>query len=190
MDWLDEARQYYDEPHRHYHTWEHVEKCLIHLSTVADHVSIYDYLNLRAALVYHDAIYDTEAKDNEERSAQVALWDLAGHGMKASDLKAVGRLILLTKDHDPKPDDEVGQVMCDIDLAILGAPPAAYSNYSQAVRREYSWVTDSAWRIGRAKVLASFLERPRIFNSPYFSHFEQQARANLTDELLELRNNG
>src|SRR5262249_34922147 len=75
----------------------------------------------------------------------------------------------------------------DMDLAILGASPETFADYEAAVRREYAWVPQSLWIVGRMKVLESFLERPAIFMSPQFrtSH-EAAARRNLTQSLTRL----
>ena len=75
----------------------------------------------------------------------------------------------------------------DMDLAILGAPAAAFDAYEAAVRREYGWVSEADWRAGRAAVLRGFLARPRIFHSDVFAgRFEAQARANMESSLAKL----
>jgi predicted metal-dependent HD superfamily phosphohydrolase len=77
----------------------------------------------------------------------------------------------------------------DMDLAILGAPPAAFDAYEEAVRREYAWVDDAAWRTGRAAVLRTFLERPHVFHTPEFrERFEDRARENMARSLGRLAN--
>ncbi len=61
----------YTESHRFYHTFAHVAHCLDELETVR-HLAI-DSEALEMALWFHDAIYDTKARDNEEKSAELAL---------------------------------------------------------------------------------------------------------------------
>ncbi len=74
-----------------------------------------------------------------------------------------------------------------MDLSILGAPPAAFDSYEAAVRREYAWVDDKAWRSGRAAVLKKFLARPQIFHTEAFrQHFEAQARKNIARSIAAL----
>lgn len=187
MSWINDVRRYYDEPHRHYHNWNHIRYCLDLLLPLSDKISLRDWLCLRYALVGHDRVYDTTRKDNEERSAVDTCLDLEARGERYDNLLEVERLILLTKHHDPDPSDEVGQIMCDIDCAILGSSPDEYDEYAQAVRNEYDWVEDKDWRHGRAKVLFGFLARPKIFRSPYFQHLEEPARANIERELESLR---
>src|SRR5215475_298215 len=67
---LDELRARYAEPHRAYHTLEHLRECFEALqpaATLAEHLA-----EVRLALWFHDAIYDTRAQDNEQRSADWA----------------------------------------------------------------------------------------------------------------------
>src|SRR5688500_725542 len=65
---VDELLIRYAEPHRHYHTLEHVVACLKWLDRfreVAEHPE-----EVELALWYHDAIYVPGAGDNESRSAE------------------------------------------------------------------------------------------------------------------------
>jgi predicted metal-dependent HD superfamily phosphohydrolase len=75
----------------------------------------------------------------------------------------------------------------DMDLSILGAPKAAFDSYEAAVRREYAWVDDKAWRSGRAAVLKKFLARPHIFHTEAFrKRFEAEARKNIQRSIAAL----
>jgi predicted metal-dependent HD superfamily phosphohydrolase len=103
----------------------------------------------------------------------------------------VRRLILLTKTHRADPDDHDGCLLLDADLLILGMPEGSYRAYARAIRQEYAWVDDAAYRAGRARVLRSFLERERIYATPELHDAcEEQARANLNAELRELEGGG
>lgn len=66
----------YTKPHRAYHTPAHIEHCLEELKQVRHLVANPDAVEM--ALWYHDAIYDTRAKDNKEKSAKLALATLSG----------------------------------------------------------------------------------------------------------------
>ena len=74
-----------------------------------------------------------------------------------------------------------------MDLSILGATPDVFDAYEQAVRREYDWVEEAAWKAGRGMVLRGFLARPHIFHTPQFrQRFETQARENMARSVERL----
>ncbi|MGW5671933.1 HD domain-containing protein, partial [Micromonospora sp. NPDC003776] len=108
----------------------------------------------------------------------------AGQGL----VTEVRRLVLLTAGHAVPPEDPDGALLCDADLAILAAPPAAYDRYAAAVRREYAHVPDPAFRAGRAQVLTALLALPALYRLPEpHARWESAARANLARELATLR---
>jgi predicted metal-dependent HD superfamily phosphohydrolase len=78
--------------------------------------------------------------------------------------------------------------MSDTDLAILGAEPQRFDEYETQVRAEYSWVPDEIFRVKRQEILAGFLARKLIFNTPRLQQlFEHQARTNLAGSIENLR---
>jgi len=179
-----EAR--YREPHRRYHTLEHVADCLAQLSE-AEGLSADERHVLELAIRWHDAIYDPTRTDNEERSADLARRDLAALGEPDPVIDEVARLILLTKGHTVGPGDRLGAILVSIDLSILGREPAAYDRYAAQVREEYAFVPDDAFRAGRAAVLRKFLDAPVIYADPAFvDRYEAPARENLARELRSL----
>jgi predicted metal-dependent HD superfamily phosphohydrolase len=99
----------------------------------------------------------------------------------------VERLIRTTRRHEPDQGDSNGIVLADADLAILGSRPDRYRRYARDVRAEYAHVSDDEWRHGRAAVLQSFLDRPRLYHAPWmFDSRERRARDNLRAELVAL----
>src|SRR5215831_5090860 len=71
----------YNEPHRKYHTLQHLSECLAafeQVSQLAPHPAA-----VEAGLWFHDAIYDVKRSDNEERSAQWAQKELRAAGASA-----------------------------------------------------------------------------------------------------------
>ncbi|MBS0410846.1 MAG: phosphohydrolase [Proteobacteria bacterium] len=176
----------YAEPHRRYHTRAHIEACLDALAAVPD-LSGSERRVLTWALWWHDAVYDPTRGDNEEASAALAERDLPGLGATPGETRWVARLILLTKGHTVEPADRLGALMVSIDLAILGADPAAYDAYARAVRQEYAHVPTEAFRAGRARVLRAFLDAPVLYPDPSFrDRLEARARANLAREIAAL----
>jgi predicted metal-dependent HD superfamily phosphohydrolase len=185
----------YAEPHRHYHTATHIMLTIRHLHDMCRAVGSEASPEVLAAALYHDAIYDPTADDNEASSADIAVGQLTDVGWPAVRCDAVAAMILATAGHvTPRVtnnDDVDTTLLLDADLAILGAEPAAYQSYVNGVRAEYSHVDDAAWLAGRSAVLHRFLERPRLFATQYMHDtYEHRARANIQAELASLRRDG
>jgi len=173
------------EPQRHYHTLQHLDECLAQFdesSEVALHAAEVEY-----ALWFHDAIYDVQAHDNEQRSADWARKALGSADVAAATIDRVEALILATRHSAlPAPGDE--QLLVDVDLAILGAPAARFAQYEAQVRQEYAWVPEPVYRSKRTAILQQFLDRERIYaTAALYQRCEAAARHNLAASIAALR---
>lgn len=174
----------YSEPQRAYHTLNHINDCLSqfeqvrHLATQGDVVEM--------ALWLHDVIYDPRAADNEEQSARWAVEVMQAAQMATETIDAVSELILATK-HTGLPQGNDAQLLVDIDLSILGRPPAHFDQYEAQIRVEYQWVPLAQYRSGRSHILQTFLNRETIYQTSFFqAQFETQARENLARSIGRL----
>jgi predicted metal-dependent HD superfamily phosphohydrolase len=175
----------YAEPARAYHNRHHLSEVLGAIDLLAAQAG--DLAAVRLAAWFHDAVYDPRAADNEERSAAWAAQALTDLGVPAPRVEAVRRLVLLTKSHRADGADADGGVLLDADLAILGAEEGRYRDYAAAIRREYDWVPEGAYRAGRARVLRGFLARGQIYHTAVMrARLEERARGNLASELRAL----
>jgi predicted metal-dependent HD superfamily phosphohydrolase len=181
------ARAAYDSPGRHYHAWSHIEACLeqfkgLHLERPR---------TVLLAILFHDAVYIPGRRDNEERSAQLAVDALAAHSsLGAGEREAVAELIRLTASHHaPRallPDEAA---FIDIDLSVLGADETAYRAYADGVRREFvpAAVTAEAFTAGRSRFLQGLLAQEHIFATAWMrTRREAAARRNIAGELQAL----
>jgi len=174
---LAEIEAAWQEPHRAYHTIEHLEQGLALLAEFR-HLAARP-AELELAWYFHDVVYDPLRADNEERSAEMAKVALLGAGAAPALADRVAELILHTR-HTAEPPDPDSRLLIDIDLAILGADPDRYAAYEKAIRDEYGFVPAALFRRKRREILASFLARPRLYATPeLFERFEAQARENL-----------
>jgi predicted metal-dependent HD superfamily phosphohydrolase len=172
----------YGEPHRRYHTRAHLTAVLDLVDELSAHADDPDAVRLAAW--FHDAVYDPERGDNEERSAWLAERMLADTDVGPRVIAEVARLVRLTASHAPAPRDHNGHVLCDADLAILAAEPDRYAAYAAAVREEYAFVPDEHFGRGRADVLRALLELPALFHTPEArARLEPRARHNIETEL-------
>ena len=183
----------YAAPDRHYHDLRHIQALLSLADACAD--AIADREAVEAAIWFHDAIYDTRRSDNEERSAALAAARLAGTANE-DRIARIAAMIRATANHVvPDLDDAAAKRDCalflDMDLAILGSPLDDFDAYEAAVRREYDWVPEPQWKLGRRAVLAAFLARPAIYATQRFqaSH-ETAARRNLARAIARLDEGG
>lgn len=175
----------YSEPHRAYHTLEHIGHCFDELEQVRHLAANPDAVEL--ALWYHDAIYDTKAKDNEERSAALVVEMVISASLPDNLGQSVANLIIATK-HLAIPIDPDVQLLVDIDLSILGQSEDKFDEYERQVRKEYDWVSEDAFVAGRSAILKSFLDRTNIYATQFFRNkYEAQARRNITRSLARLQ---
>jgi len=179
----------YAEPQRHYHTWAHVEALLAHYRKCVRYFQRPG--PVLWALYWHDAIYDPHASDNEEQSAQLLENEAAGL-LSPHDVAFAARLIRATATHTipdglPTADAEDLALFLDLDLSILGAPEEVYDRYEQAIRAEYAFVPEDAYRAGRSAILKGFLDRDRLyFTDIAHADWDAAARANLTRAIRAL----
>jgi predicted metal-dependent HD superfamily phosphohydrolase len=178
----------YSESSRFYHTLVHVGQMFRTMESWRRTVEVQDWRSVRLAVWFHDAVYDSRAADTEEQSARFAHEVLTAWGAADEMRAAVERLILATETHTLGDDDQDGALMLDADLAILGSTPAEYDRYRRAIRKEYAWVPEDAYRAGRGRVLQGFLDRPRIYRTPMaFEAWEHCARRNICGEIERLQ---
>lgn len=176
----------YSEPHRTYHTLQHIEHCLDEFEQARHLAKNPNAVEL--ALWYHDAIYDTEAKDNEERSAALAVEMVRKASLPDNLGQAVANLIMATK-HTAVPIDPDVQLLVDIDLSILGQAEERFDEYERQIREEYGRIPEDAFVAGRSVILKLFLDRSNIYATRFFRQkYRKQARRNVTRSLAQLSN--
>ncbi len=175
----------YIQPDRHYHNLTHILQVLTTIdrfsATLQNPSAVY------LAAWFHDFIYDSQAADNELQSAKAAGKLLTVVGADKDLIDRVRVLILATQGHQIDPDDPELCMFLDADLAILGSEPLQYLVYQQSIRREYSWVSDAAYRAGRIRALEHFLHRERLYHTDLlFNELESIARDNINTEIFQL----
>jgi predicted metal-dependent HD superfamily phosphohydrolase len=174
----------YSEPHRKYHTMQHLNECFAHLESVRLFAERAGEIEL--ALWFHDAIYDTRRTDNEERSAEWARESAVAAGLSGDQASRIYQLVIATK-HDAIPVGRDAAILVDIDLAILGSDEARFDEYEVQVREEYSWVPEPLFRKERRRILQEFASRQSIYSADYFQvEYEARARNNITRSLARL----
>ncbi|MDG9704214.1 hypothetical protein [Streptomyces sp. DH37] len=190
--YADDLLARWAEPHRRYHTTDHLIAVLDRIGLLSAHCDgPEEVATTSLAAWFHDAVHLPDRSTNEERSARLAERALPEAGLTPALSAEVARLVRLTATHDPAPGDASGEVLCDADLAVLAGSPQEYAAYAAAVREEYAFVPDDAFRAGRADVLRRLLDLPTLFRTHYGrERWEHTARRNLTTELELLTASG
>jgi predicted metal-dependent HD superfamily phosphohydrolase len=183
----------YATPPRAYHNFGHVQEVLRHYEAVAAGPGWRQPTEAYLAVLYHDAIYEAGRRDNEARSAALAVEHIArwlpGDGVDAA---RVAELIDLTARHGTlaSPDvDRDAALFLDCDMAILGATPAVFDAYDRGIAAEYrGHVPAWLFKLNRRRFLKALLARERIFLSDFFhDRCDAQARINLRRAVTEKR---
>ncbi|WP_299098423.1 hypothetical protein [uncultured Winogradskyella sp.] len=183
--WQD-IKLHYTSKNRNYHNLSHLHNMFLQLE--AFETKIEDLECLKFAIWYHDIIYKSTNKDNEERSATFAENALMLLNFDDSSVKKVKKLILSTKKHKLLLTENMDNAyLLDLDLSILGADWEIYKLYIQNIRKEYKIYPNIIYKPGRKKVLQHFLERDSLYFTERFkTKFEKQARNNLNREIKML----
>lgn len=180
----------YASPPRAYHHYGHVQEVLQHYQQVAQGPGWAQPAEIYLAVLYHDAIYAAGRKDNESRSAELAIAHIAQWLPQAGvDALRVAELINLTARHGQLAAADFGADgfgldalhFLDCDMAILGAAPAAFDAYDRGIAQEYrGHLPGFLYRLHRRRFLKGVLGRERIYLSDLFhQRYDAQARANL-----------
>jgi len=148
LGFADSVLKNYDEKHRFYHTTEHL---LDVVSLMERSGSMDDDLFLAA--VYHDAVYDPKADDNEEKSTILFEEDARLAKLSSERIKQVKQFILDTKSH--VTSDKRSQILINADLDILRRPLDKLIQYEQQIFKEFQFVDYNVYQSKRIDVLNS-----------------------------------
>lgn len=185
----------WNEPQRSYHDERHLEDVLLaldHLDMRGEHVSPVTQL----AAWFHDAVYEGAAGADERASADLAVSALTDLGIDAHVADRVRCCIIATIPggqvagaaiESAAHGAEVDQLL-DADLWIFASLSERYAEYASSVRAEYASVPDREFAAGRARILASYLDRPAMYRTTAARDlWEPRARINVERELKQLR---
>ncbi|WP_179333789.1 HD domain-containing protein [Winogradskyella costae] len=173
----------YTSKNRYYHNLSHLYNIFLQLEDFKTEIEDLD--SLRLAIWYHDIIYKSTTKDNEEQSALFAEKALKDLKHDSFSIEKIKKLIISTKKHELILTENLDNAyLLDLDLSILGTDWETYNKYTQNIRKEYKIYPDILYKPGRKKVLKHFLQRDSLYFTERFqTKFEKQARKNLIQEI-------
>jgi predicted metal-dependent HD superfamily phosphohydrolase len=179
---LEQVLEFYDEPHRAYHDRRHLLEMFDASIALGEHLSATQAL----ALLFHDAIYVPGAAPgtNELMSAQLVRVYTAGLDRAMVDTACA--LVFDTAEHVARSAE--AELVLDLDLMRLAAPPLDFDRYSRQVfaeQRSLIAIANDAealvfFSARRIPFFQQLLDRPWIYCTPAGrKHFEASARVNL-----------
>jgi len=177
----------YGEPHRHYHTLDHIRHCLREFDRAASEMEEPDAVEL--ALWFHDAIYQPGAVDNERRSADLFEQWSAGRAVPAFRRRVWDLILITTHRESPRHPDE--RFIVDIDLSGFGLPWDECARDGRRIRAECADLADEDYYPGQLRFLRSLRDRPTFFFTEFFRRrYERVASDNVRRIIAELQARG
>lgn len=179
----DELIKKYSGKNRYYHGLSHIWNMLFQAEDCKDQMVDKEVVDF--AIWFHDIIYKSTRKDNEEKSADFAKKVLSQFSIEERRVEKTYNLIVSTKKHQIIDSSDLDNAyLLDFDLSILGQPWDIYERYIKNIRKEYKIYPNLLYKPGRKKVLETFLERKTLyFTEKYQELYELKARENLKKEI-------
>ena len=164
---------------RYYHTLRHIRATLNALKDF--HLDPEERVKVELGLWFHDVVYDASKEDNEKQSAEHFARFAKYANIPFADSFDIMGMIMATR-HVHLPVTLLQEIICDCDLAELASP--YHSLNSKNVRKEYGFLSDDEWILGRSQFINSMLSKEHIYNTvEYRGALEDTARHNLKEEL-------
>lgn len=171
---------------RRYHTLDHILDCLRRVDEVKDLLTDPDAVEL--ALWFHDAVYEMDARTNEQASADMFV-SLAAGARPAFRRRVCG--LIMATEHAGRERDNDRRFIVDIDLAGFGAPWGEFMRNGALLREESPAKSDAQYHAGQLFFLSMLQRRRSFFSTDYFrDRYEARARENLRRLLADLTDKG
>lgn len=122
-----------DAPHRVYHSYRHINTMREQASTLPDGL-VKKPFHFNAAILFHDAVCVPCSVINETESV-----GFATRFYRTQDVGVIEQLIMATRHTFPFPEyGDDRDVLCDLDLAIMGVSQVEFAQYRFEIGQEYS----------------------------------------------------
>lgn len=169
----------YDEPHRHYHNYAHINSVLNYIDSERSNFTETEFIALVLAGLYHDAIYEIGTCDNEHQSSVFMAMEVPHFSDEI--IKLADRLIMLTSaegSHHTNSSDRIGNVFLMADLHEFLSLADIIKN-SRLIFKEFQKYDWSEYKKGRVLVLEKIRDKSVL-------QYSDEARENINYEILRL----
>lgn len=156
----------YNEPHRHYHNFEHIFRLIeLYFNSYDDKLNN----NICDAIVFHDIIYDPFSSTNELDSAEFYKANIDVFNQDVYDA------ILSTKDH--KPVNSISETLIKLDLHdLLYGDMSTLIENEYKIFKEYQFVDYNIYTEERCRILKNLGDTKNI---EFLTGFIQNRRINI-----------
>lgn len=162
-----DVRNRYNELHRKFHTWKHIESVLTYCSSKEQ----FNDDNLFLAIIFHDVVYDPKRQDNEKMSANFFIHICMNHDLsKTVNENLVYNLILSTKDHKhisilDNINADLFNTLNEADMSVLSYSESKLIEYEDQILQEYNFADYYQYKENRLKFLHNNLKKIRHYES-------------------------
>ncbi|MCK5594439.1 MAG: dephospho-CoA kinase, partial [Candidatus Aenigmarchaeota archaeon] len=140
----------YSEPHRHYHTLDHIVGGLDELWKVREFLDKPNEAEF--AWWFHDSVYKRQSNVNELKSSEAA-FNLSRNVLLGDDFATDVKRLVLDLDHNKVPNTSDGRVLADIDTLVFGNSAEIFDDYESRIGKEYSWADPDEFKTKRSEIL-------------------------------------
>lgn len=184
----------YMQEHRHYHNLEHIDACLEELQRFEGKIDDSSLFEVVLMISFHDAVYevgpDVKPGMNEHESAGMFMTSIEARAVGEESADIIYDGILHSARHtETIPRDELSpsqMLFLDIDLHGMGKDYDVFLRNGENIRKEFAWVNDTLFRLGRIAFFHKMLERSRIYYTDDMYHkYEANTRKNIQRWLEE-----
>ena len=145
----------WNESHRSYHNLNHLNDLISQINENKSKYSEKEYEKLILTALFHDVVYDTASKTNEEDSANFLIE--CAVDKKNSDILDVKQMILDTKTHNSTTN--LSESFNKYDMNIVERDFDQLLEWERGISEEYSIYSKEEYKMGRLKFLESLLDK-------------------------------
>lgn len=156
----EELKKMYAEPHRRYHTLEHILDMVKGVLS-GEPMKKSDELELVTAIAFHGIIYDTRNFDNEKRSADFMVSKLQPALKNVGAPERLHKLVMSTHDHVAY--DDLSRRLIELDLWIINHGSFAdIMDMERKMQKEYQYHDWLTYKNGRLLFLKTFQQKEAV----------------------------
>lgn len=155
----------YREPHRFFHTENHIYSMLEDMEDYS--LSENEKKILRLAIIYHDCVYNPKSQFNEKDSAEIFKTDFPRYEHK----NKVVELIMATKSH-VYGRNKLENIIIELDLAVLNGGLSDLLLYEDQIFKEYQFTPIQEYIKGRVDFLTKLKEKTDSIYRNFYSNID------------------